>query len=139
VRKLAWIISERKYTEHDFPDLDWDRIAAEPPVIWSIHRTPREQITRQERIRAINEPNDTLFGMVVLSREDKEAAIADNQHLFPSMMELMEMAKRRRDERLARAVSDDERDRAELDYDDNLDWILKSMKEVKARPVRKQP
>jgi hypothetical protein len=32
IRKLAWIVSERGYTEHDFPELDWDRIAREPPL-----------------------------------------------------------------------------------------------------------
>jgi hypothetical protein len=33
IRKLGWIIAERKYTEQDFPDLDWIVIAAEPPVV----------------------------------------------------------------------------------------------------------
>ncbi len=33
IRKLAWIIAERGYSEHDFPDLDWTLIAAEPPVV----------------------------------------------------------------------------------------------------------
>jgi hypothetical protein len=33
IRKLAWIIEERGYTEPDFPDLDWTRIAAEPPLL----------------------------------------------------------------------------------------------------------
>lgn len=32
IRRLAWIVAEGKYTEHDFPELDWNRIAAEPPV-----------------------------------------------------------------------------------------------------------
>jgi hypothetical protein len=33
IRKLAWIIAERGYSEHDFPDLDWTLIAAEPPIV----------------------------------------------------------------------------------------------------------
>ena len=33
IRKLAWIVEERGYTEQDFPDLDWTRIAAEPPLV----------------------------------------------------------------------------------------------------------
>jgi hypothetical protein len=33
IRKLAWIISEHGYTEHDFAELDWNRIAAEPPLL----------------------------------------------------------------------------------------------------------
>jgi hypothetical protein len=33
IRKLAWIVAERKYTEKDFAELDWTRIAAEPPVL----------------------------------------------------------------------------------------------------------
>ena len=32
IRKLAWIVAECKYTENDFAELDWNRIAAEPPV-----------------------------------------------------------------------------------------------------------
>ena len=37
IRKLAWIMAERGYTEHDFPELDWNRIAAEPPVAPTLH------------------------------------------------------------------------------------------------------
>ena len=32
IRKLAWIVSERGYTEHDFAELDWKRIAVEPAL-----------------------------------------------------------------------------------------------------------
>jgi len=33
IRKLAWIVEERGYAENDFPDLDWTRIAVEPPLV----------------------------------------------------------------------------------------------------------
>jgi len=33
IRKLAWIIEERGYAEQDFPDLDWNRIANELPLV----------------------------------------------------------------------------------------------------------
>ena len=32
IRKLAWIVEERGYAEKDFADLNWNRIAAEPPL-----------------------------------------------------------------------------------------------------------
>jgi hypothetical protein len=33
IRKLAWIIEDRGYVEHDFPDMDWTQIAAELPFV----------------------------------------------------------------------------------------------------------
>lgn len=32
IRKLAWIVDERGYVEDDFAPLNWNRIAAEPPL-----------------------------------------------------------------------------------------------------------
>ena len=33
IRNLALVLDERKYTEHDFPDLDWKLIAEEPQIV----------------------------------------------------------------------------------------------------------
>jgi hypothetical protein len=33
IRKLAWIVAERGYTEEDFAPLNWTRIAAETPLV----------------------------------------------------------------------------------------------------------